>query len=290
MKGWRTRSFREKAFFHHRTLGTAERGRLRSLFSYGQKDYYLGGHPLWELFRVGYRLAKRPYLLGGLAVGLGYAWAWLSRIDRAVSADLMRFHRKEQMRKLRAILRSALTFKRIDNFQVLPELGLRLMQPLPVDSIRAALRQFVGWLDRYGETSYDFQSFFAGTLGRRAKALYYRNPPLGTIAVLPMVACEALLPSARRLFWIRNDSLSPMPITRWALRSFRERSTPQPITAAPCIFSRFSRKTRCPGYEREGWGYPFDWETRAGHHQERHASHYDPALCVRGVSGSLPAR
>ena len=32
----------------------------------------------------------------------------------------MRFHRKEQMRKLRAILRSALTFKRIDNFQVLP--------------------------------------------------------------------------------------------------------------------------------------------------------------------------
>jgi glycosyltransferase involved in cell wall biosynthesis len=120
MKGWRTRSFREKAFFHHRTLGTAERGRLRSLFSYGQKDYYLGGHPLWELFRVGYRLAKRPYLLGGLAVGLGYAWAWLSRIDRAVSADLMRFHRKEQMRKLRAILRSALTFKRIDNFRVLP--------------------------------------------------------------------------------------------------------------------------------------------------------------------------
>src|SRR5271169_411719 len=26
MKGWKTRSFREKAFFHHRSLGTAERG------------------------------------------------------------------------------------------------------------------------------------------------------------------------------------------------------------------------------------------------------------------------
>ncbi len=56
------------------------------------------------------------------------------------------------------------------------------MQPLPVDRIRAALHQFVGWLDRYGETSYDFQSVYAGALGRRAKALYYRNPPLGTIA------------------------------------------------------------------------------------------------------------
>jgi glycosyltransferase involved in cell wall biosynthesis len=120
MMGWRTRSFREKSFFHHRSLGTAERGRLRSLFSYGEKDYYLGGHPLWELFRVTYRMSKRPRLLGGLAVGLGYAWAGLRRIDRPVSKDLMRFHRKEQMRKLRTILRCALMFKRIDNFRIMP--------------------------------------------------------------------------------------------------------------------------------------------------------------------------
>src|SRR5438128_1618529 len=30
MMGRRTRSFREKSFFHHRSLGTAERGRLAS--------------------------------------------------------------------------------------------------------------------------------------------------------------------------------------------------------------------------------------------------------------------
>ena len=120
MRGWRTRSFREKAFFHHRTLGTAERGKLRSLFSYGQKDYTLGGHPLWELFRVGYRSGKRPYVLGGLAVGTGYVWAAVRRADRVVSDDLMRFHRKEQMQKLRAILRVTLTFKRVDSFRTLP--------------------------------------------------------------------------------------------------------------------------------------------------------------------------
>jgi biofilm PGA synthesis N-glycosyltransferase PgaC len=119
MMGWKTRSFREKSFFHHRSLGTAERGKLASAFSYGEKDYYLGGHPLWELFRVAYRMAKRPYVLEGLAVGSGYVWASLRRIRRPVSPALMRFHRKEQMRKLRAILKSALTFKRIDNFQVM---------------------------------------------------------------------------------------------------------------------------------------------------------------------------
>jgi glycosyltransferase involved in cell wall biosynthesis len=120
MLGWTTRSFREKSFFHHRSLGTAERSRLGSSFSYGEKDYYLGGHPLWELFRVAYRMARRPYLVEGLALGCGYAWAGLRRIDRPVTPPLMRFHRKEQMRKLGAILRSVATFKRVDSFRVLP--------------------------------------------------------------------------------------------------------------------------------------------------------------------------
>jgi hypothetical protein len=119
MMGWRTRSFREKSFFHHRSLGTAERGRLASAFSYGEKDYYLGGHPLWELFRVAYRMSKRPYVVEGLAVGVGYLSASVRRIHRPVSPELMRFHRKEQIRKLRTILRSALMFKQIDKFQLM---------------------------------------------------------------------------------------------------------------------------------------------------------------------------
>jgi glycosyltransferase involved in cell wall biosynthesis len=118
MRGWTTQSFREKSFFHHRTMGTAERGRLASSFSYGEKDYYLGGHPVWEVFRVAYRMTKRPYLLDGIALGSGYLWALLRRIERPVSDELMQFHRKEQMQKLRAIFRSLSTFRRIDNFEV----------------------------------------------------------------------------------------------------------------------------------------------------------------------------
>jgi len=120
MMGWKTRSFREKSFFHHRSLGTAERGRLASTFSYGEKDYYLGGHPLWELCRVGYRTVKKPYLLDGSALCLGYLWALLRRMDRPVSKELMRFHRREQMLKLKAILKSVFRLKRIDNFEVTP--------------------------------------------------------------------------------------------------------------------------------------------------------------------------
>ena len=118
MLGWTTESFREKSFLHYRHLGTAERGILASSFSYGEKDYYLGGHPVWELFRTAYRATKRPYIVNGLALGLGYCWACLRRTPRPVSRELMVFHRKEQMAKLKAILGSVVKFRRVDSFNV----------------------------------------------------------------------------------------------------------------------------------------------------------------------------
>jgi len=102
-------------------MGTAERSVAAAMFSYGQKDYYLGGHPLWQLFRVVFRMAKRPYLVGGLALGLGYSWAGLRRMKRPISPELVKFHRKEQMKKLRAALKSVLTLKSVDNFKALPD-------------------------------------------------------------------------------------------------------------------------------------------------------------------------
>jgi biofilm PGA synthesis N-glycosyltransferase PgaC len=121
MKGWKTRSYREKSFFHYRHLGTAERSVFAAAFSYGEKDYYLGGHPLWELFRVCFRMVKPPYVVEGLALGLGYGWAALRRLHRPISKELMAFHRHEQMRKLRVILKNTLTFQSMDKFTLLSE-------------------------------------------------------------------------------------------------------------------------------------------------------------------------
>ena len=118
MKGWKTCSFPEKRFHHYRSLGTAERGIVASLFSYGEKDYYLGGSPVWQLFRVCYRSAKRPFIIGGLALLAGYCWAALRRTKRPISPELMRFHRREQMNKLRAIFGSLLRLKKLDSFRV----------------------------------------------------------------------------------------------------------------------------------------------------------------------------
>jgi hypothetical protein len=65
---------------------------------------------------VAYRVAKKPYLTGGLALLAGYSWAALRRVKRPVTPELMRFHRQDQMRKLRTILRTLLKFKKVENF------------------------------------------------------------------------------------------------------------------------------------------------------------------------------
>jgi len=119
MKGWKTRSFLQKRYHHYRPMGTAEKGSVRALFSYGEKDYYLGGSPIWQLFRVGYRCAKKPFLLGGLALLGGYGWAAARKVKRPVSPELVSFHRREQMQKLRTILGTSLRLKKVDNFHLL---------------------------------------------------------------------------------------------------------------------------------------------------------------------------
>lgn len=101
MKGWKTRTFPEQFCVHHREMGTAQRGVLSSRFKYGVKDYAIGNHPAWELFRATYQMTKRPWLVGGLALGAGYLWAWMRGAERPVSSELVAFHRREQMQRLR---------------------------------------------------------------------------------------------------------------------------------------------------------------------------------------------
>src|SRR5207248_10794148 len=72
---------------------------------------------------------------------------------------------------------------------------------LPIGEVLAAVSRFISWLASAGETSYDFQTFYASDLCRNAKSLYYRKPLLGAVAVAPIILCEAFIPSARKLFW-----------------------------------------------------------------------------------------
>jgi glycosyltransferase involved in cell wall biosynthesis len=104
--GWQTRTFTEKMFLHHRKVGSAQtEGVFRRLLHHGGKDYILGSHPAWELFRSVYLMKNKPYIVGGVLSLVGYLWAMLRGADRAIPEDLMQMRRKSQMQRLKRILR-----------------------------------------------------------------------------------------------------------------------------------------------------------------------------------------
>jgi len=124
--------------------------------------------------------------------------------------------------------------------------------------------RFVEWLSAYGETSYDFQSFYASDLARSAKALYYKHPLLGTLAVSPMVFSEAFIPSARSLFWKKQRF--PIADAHFAMgfAFLAQQSGDKRYYERALHFLNILKETRCPGFSRYCWGYPFNWETIRG--------------------------
>jgi hypothetical protein len=136
---------------------------------------------------------------------------------------------------------------------------------VPAENVLASMRRFISWLDSYGETSYDFQTFYASDLCRNAKQLYYRKPLLGTVAVAPIIFCEAFLPSARSLFWKRQRF--PIADAHFAM-GFAHLSTylnnDESCYRRALHFLQVLEETRCPGYENYCWGYPFNWGTLRG--------------------------
>jgi glycosyltransferase involved in cell wall biosynthesis len=101
MIGWQTRTFTEMVCVHHRQMGTAMQGVLKARFKIGVKDYTVGNHPLWELARTIYQMKSSPFAIGGLALGLGYAWSLIRRAEVPLSPDLVAFVRREQLNRLK---------------------------------------------------------------------------------------------------------------------------------------------------------------------------------------------
>ena len=138
------------------------------------------------------------------------------------------------------------------------------IDPLPTEDVLKTVLRFIEWLETYGEVSYDFQSFFSSDLTRAAKALYYKKPFLGTLAVSPMVFSEAFVPSARRLFW--KPQRFPIADAHYAMGFglLAKFSQQEKYLKRAVHFLEVLTETRCPGYENYCWGYPFNWETVRG--------------------------
>ncbi len=107
MKGWHTRSFPAYRAIHKRPVGTrGKAGMLRARYCQGMTDYYLGTHVLFMLAKSLRRaLLEKPYIVGAASRMAGFMAGCFSSEKTNIPDEVIKYVRKEQMGRLRCIMR-----------------------------------------------------------------------------------------------------------------------------------------------------------------------------------------
>jgi hypothetical protein len=144
--------------------------------------------------------------------------------------------------------------------------GRRLAWTTAGDDIdtRGLIEAFIVWLDGFGERSHDPYDFWATSLGRKAKRLYYRRRTLGSVAALPFVFLDTFFPGSRRFVSLPQrypiaDAHYAQGFFAWAEATSDLRS----VSRGEHFLVELDR-SRCAGFDERCWGLPFDWESRVG--------------------------
>ena len=116
MKGWTRAVVPEGASIIIDRWGPQREGEVAALFSYGQKDYYLGGSPMWQMFRVTYRMAKRPFIAGGAGPRVRLHVGGTARVKRPVSAGTDALSSSGSDAEAQGNPRKLLSLRAVDNF------------------------------------------------------------------------------------------------------------------------------------------------------------------------------
>ena len=130
--------------------------------------------------------------------------------------------------------------------------------------VQASVRRFISWLDGYGETSYDHQSFFREPARTKRQSAVLQAPDARDCGRIANDSVRGVLPFARALFYIKQRF--PIADAHYAMGfAFLAETTGDERHYRRAVhFLDVLESTRCPGYEHYCWGYPFDWETRTG--------------------------
>lgn len=100
MRGFTTALLTDLVVDHLKPRNISQGGIMRRRWQMGLRDYAVGYHPLFEFCKCISRFLETPPFIGTMAWWGGYCWAALHRQERLVPADLLRFIRREQLRRL----------------------------------------------------------------------------------------------------------------------------------------------------------------------------------------------
>lgn len=99
MLGWKTASFDDLPLVHLRPTGAAD-GHLRDLVKHGLVCYTCEYHPLFVLASCLYRVFRKPYLVGSLAIAWGFLKGHFTHVSRPRDGRFTSYIREQQLRRL----------------------------------------------------------------------------------------------------------------------------------------------------------------------------------------------
>ncbi len=98
MLGWEACSWDdpELRFIHLRPMGSSHKGILTGRMRHGFGQYFMGTGIVYMTASAIFRMTRRPWVIGGLAMWWGYVRAAIRRVPRYNDAEFRRFLRKYQ--------------------------------------------------------------------------------------------------------------------------------------------------------------------------------------------------
>jgi biofilm PGA synthesis N-glycosyltransferase PgaC len=105
MKGWQTTSFTDIEVLHYQKAGTKANNSYTALYRSGVRDSLTGYNLLYFIIRSFYRIFRSPYLIGAVLELVGFFSPMLFGTKRPVPKEFVVFLRKEQKKRLFALLK-----------------------------------------------------------------------------------------------------------------------------------------------------------------------------------------
>lgn len=98
--GWETRSFEHLVLVHFKPIGFKQTNICKRELHLGERQHYLGYHPLFAIARGLYVACKKPYLIAGV---LNIAGFWMAKLSGAKQIDepaMIHHLRNKQLQRL----------------------------------------------------------------------------------------------------------------------------------------------------------------------------------------------
>lgn len=105
MYGWAVESFSDLRVLHKRITNIEKCNILLTRYREGKEDYFLGNHPLFEMFKALRRIKEKPILIGCSFRIFGYLGGLLQKKPLSIPSEVVHYLRKEQMMRIKHLIR-----------------------------------------------------------------------------------------------------------------------------------------------------------------------------------------